>query len=195
VGAVVSASARTQQSAAPENRGEESERELAARVSAAYQQGMTAGEAAATQRAQGRLEPVLANLNAIVSELAGLRKKFRGEAEEATVALAVGVARRVLNRELASDPEALLGLVKAAFHKCDARETHKLRLSTQDAAVVQEFRARLNLPPALEIVADGSLPRGSVVFETSRGELDASFETQLDEIERGLADVVKRRRS
>jgi len=32
-----------------------------------------------------------------------------------------------------------------------------------------------------------------VIFETSRGDLDASIDTQLGEIERGLADVVRRR--
>jgi hypothetical protein len=31
------------------------------------------------------------------------------------------------------------------------------------------------------------------VFETVRGELDASVETQLDEIEHGLADRIRRR--
>jgi len=51
----------------------------------------------------------------------------------------------------------------------------------------------LNFPPALEIVADASLQAGSAIFETSRGELDASINTQLAEIDRGLADVVRKR--
>src|SRR5690242_9353773 len=55
---------------------------------AAYQQGFAAGESAEAQRAQSRLEPALAGLNAIVTELAGMRKKVRAEAEQATVALA-----------------------------------------------------------------------------------------------------------
>jgi flagellar assembly protein FliH len=169
------------------------DREIEARAAAAYQQGLAAGEAAATQRVQARLEPQLAALSAIVDELAGMRKKFRGEAEEATVKLALAIARRVLHRELVMDPDALLGLVKAAFQKCDARDTHKLRLSPQDVELIREHREPLNLPLAVEIAADASLTRGSVIFETSRGELDASFDTQFVEIERGLADVLKRR--
>lgn len=169
------------------------DREMEARAAAAYQQGVAAGETAATQRAQARMEPQLAALTAIVTELAGMRKKFRAEAEEATVKLALAIARRVLHRELVMDPDALLGLVKAAFQKCDARETHKLRLSPQDVELAREHRDSLNLPPAVEIAPDASLTRGSVIFETSRGELDASFDTQFVEIERGLADVLKRR--
>ena len=171
----------------------ELQKEIEVRTAGAYQQGLTAGEAAAAQRAQARLEPVLAGLQGVIAELTAMRKQFRAQAEADTVTLAVAIARRVLNRELATDPEAILGLVKAAFHKCDARETHKLRVSTPDAEAIREQRARLSLPPALEIVADGGLVRGSAIFETSRGDLDASVDAQLGEIERGLADVLRRR--
>jgi flagellar assembly protein FliH len=160
---------------------------------AAYQQGMAAGEGAGAQRAQARLEPVLASFANMVTELEGMRQKLRKEAEEAAVALALEVARRVLHREIATDPEAILGLVKAAFQSCDARETRRLRISPEDAATIRENMARMNLPPGLEVLADRNLVRGSAIFETSRGDLDASVDSQLAEIDRGLADVLKRR--
>jgi flagellar assembly protein FliH len=160
-----------------------------------YQQGVAAAETAAAQRAQARLEPALAAFQGMTAELAGMRRDLRSEAEEAAVALALAVARRVLHREIAADPEAILGLVKAAFQKCDARATQRLRVSPQDAETIREHTACLNLPPALEIVGDGNLTRGSAIFETSRGELDASVDTQLEEIDRGFADLLKRRRA
>jgi len=169
------------------------ERAVEARIEAARQQGRAEGEAAGLARAAQRLDPVIANLSAAIQELARLRPRFREEAEEDTVKLAVAIARRVLHRELSSDPEAILGLVKAAFQKLNARETHRLRVSPQDAAAIDERRAILELPPRVEIVRDASLRPGSAVFETSRGELDASVDTQIAEIERGLADVMKRR--
>jgi flagellar assembly protein FliH len=144
-------------------------------------------------RANAQVEPVLAALNSILAELAGARQRFRAEAEQATVALALAIARRVLHRELSADPDAILGLVKAAFQTCDAKETHRLLLSPQDADSVSQHRPQLRLPPGLDIIADGGLRRGSAVFETSRGELDVSVETQLAEIERGFADVLRRR--
>jgi flagellar assembly protein FliH len=60
--------------------------------------------------------------------------------------------------------------------------------------VIQEHRAKLQIPPALEIASDGSLTPGSAIFETSRGDLDASIETQLSEIDRGLTDALSRRK-
>src|SRR5437660_1256047 len=163
------------------------------RVQTAYQQGHAVGEAAGAQRAAQRLDPVFAGLSSVIQELSGARKRLRMEAEEDTVRLAVAIARRVLHRELATDPEAILGLVKAAFAKLNARETHRLRVSPADAAAMEEHRSRLELPPGLEIHADPSLTQGTAIFETSRGDLDASIGTQLFEIERGLADVMRRR--
>jgi hypothetical protein len=43
----------------------------------------------------------------------------------------------------------------------------------------------------IEVIGDGALERGSAVFETARGSLDASAETQLAEIERGLTDRLR----
>lgn len=162
---------------------------------AGYQQGVAAGEAAGAQKAQARLDPVLASFSGIIAELEATGTRLRMEAEQAAVALALEVARRVLHREVASDPEAILGLVKAAFQKAAAKDTRRLRLSPEDSETIRENRSRLNLPQGVEITADRTLPRGSAIFETSRGELDASVDTQLVEIERGLADVLKRRKA
>jgi flagellar assembly protein FliH len=43
----------------------------------------------------------------------------------------------------------------------------------------------------VELAADKTLARGAVVFETNRGNLDASVETQLREIEQGLTDRLR----
>lgn len=169
------------------------ERAVQARVDAARQQGRSEGEAAGLTRAAQRLDPAIANLAAVTRELSEQRARLRAEAEEDTVKLAVAIARRVLHRELATDPEAILGLVKAAFQKLNARETHRLRVSPADATILHENRARLEFPPRVEIAADASLQPGSAEFETSRGELDASVDTQMAEIERGLADLMKKR--
>jgi flagellar assembly protein FliH len=178
----------------PEARVSELQQEAEARARAAYQQGQAAGEASALQQAQQKLDPVLKGFNAVIAELATMRKRTRAEAEEDTMRLAIAIARRVLYRELSTDPEAILGLVKAAFDKLNARETHRLRLSPSDAVLVGEQRAKLQMPPGLEIVADRSLTVGSAIFETSRGDLDASVDTQLQEIDRGLTDILKRQK-
>jgi flagellar assembly protein FliH len=187
-------SRETAKSSTPEPRTADRQEDTEALTRAAYAQGLAAGETAARERAQQKLDPVLNGLNSMIAELAASRKRVRAEAEDDAVKLAIAIARRVLYREIATDPEAILGLVKAAFSKLNARETHRLRVSPSDVAVVQEYRAKLQLPPGLEIYPDGALTSGSAIFETARGELDASVDTQLSEIERGLTDTLKRRK-
>ena len=171
----------------------EMERQIQARAATAREQGRAEAESGAQQRALDRVTPVLAALQSLIGDLSGQGHRLRIEAERDTVKLAMAIARRILHREITVDPEAVLGLVKAAFAKVEARETHRLRVAPADAALLREQREKLELPPAIEILADASLAPGSAIFETSRGDLDASVDTQLAEIERGLADIVRRR--
>jgi len=139
-----------------------------------------------------QLEAMEGRLARSIEELTGLRARFRHEAEEDVVELALAIARRVLHRELTVAPDALLGLVKAALEKIEAREVHRVRVSREDAPQVQRFFEEMGLPRRVEVIADPSLPRGAVILDSTRGLLDASVETQLLEIERGFADLVRR---
>lgn len=177
----------------PSEPGEEQNREWQARVEAARGKALAEGEAAGAQRAAATLEPAIAAFRSMTNQLSAQSRKRRAETEEDLVKLAIAIARRVLHRELATDPEAILGLVKAAAEKLNSRELHRLRLSPKYAGVVAAHRAALDLPPRVVIETDESLDAESVIFETVRGELDATVGTQLAEIERGLTDLVRRK--
>lgn len=164
------------------------EAELASRATAARQQALAEAAAAERQRFDAQLEPALASFRALAAELAGARRRMRAEAEHDIVRLAIAIAARILHREISVDPEALLGLVKAAFDRLNAREVSRLRLAPADRDLVERHRAALGFPPRLEVAADPSLRPNSAIFETARGSLDASLDTQLGEISRGFAD-------
>jgi flagellar assembly protein FliH len=114
------------------------------------------------------------------------------EAEEDAVRLAIAVAQKILHRELTVDPESVLGIVKAAFARVDARDVHHVRLHPEDLPLLERRLSSLGVPPGVELRADNALERGSVILETARGSLDASIGSQFKEIERGLVDLVRR---
>lgn len=186
------ASERGPDAAALEARIAQLQTEVAAREAKAKKAGFDEGEAAARRSLEGPYRQAAAKMAAQIGELAGLRKRLRREAEEDLVKLAIGIARRVLRRELATDSEAILGLVKAALSRIEAREILRVRVHPEDARTLQACFAELGLPERIELVADRNLERGAFVAETTRGDLDASVETQLQEIERGFADLVRR---
>jgi len=158
----------------------------------AYQRGITEGKTAGRQEMSTQIEAMNHKLARTIEELTGLRQRFRHEAEGDVVALALATARRILHRELTVEPEALLGLVKAALEKIELREVHRVRVSREDAPMVQQCLEKMGLPHRVEVIGDPSLQRGSAILDSNRGTLDASIETQLAEIERGFADLMRR---
>jgi flagellar assembly protein FliH len=175
-----------------QSRIQELEREVETRPKQAYQQGYNEGQAAGVKQANARIEPAMAKLAQSIQELTGVRKRHLIAAEEDAVRLAIAVARKVLRRELSVDPESLLGVVKAAFERVDARDVHRIRLNPEDGPILQRHLVTIGMPPRVELIPDPALERGGVVIETNRGLLDASVSSQLSEIERGLVDLVRR---
>jgi flagellar assembly protein FliH len=165
--------------------------EIEQRIGTAHRQGLEEGLAAARKSLGGQVEAMQLKLARSMEEITGSRLRYRREAEQDVVALALAVARRILHRELTMAPEALLGLVKAALDKLEAREVHRVRVAPADAPAIQQFFGQTGRPQRVEVLADANLPPGAVLIESPHGLLDASVGTQLAEIERGFADLVQ----
>lgn len=162
------------------------------RAREAHAAGLREGEAAGRQHAAAELQPVIDRLARSIEEIGGLRARLRAEAEADLIQLSLAIARRVLRRELAIDPEALHGLVLGALEKLSGQEISRVRVHPAHAALVTESLRQNSTSAKVEVIADPSRQLGEVIFETQRGNLDASVESQLQEIERGLADRLRR---
>ncbi len=161
--------------------------EMERRVREAGDTARREGEAAARKQAAAEIQAVLGRLGAAVQEAAAVRDRLRRESETDLVKLAVAIAQRILNRQLSVDPDAITGIIKAGFEKLKRQDIFRVRVHPSHHA------ALCSLLPAsgtqgIELLADPALQPGGVIFETSRGDLEASVDTQLREIERGLTD-------
>jgi flagellar assembly protein FliH len=158
------------------------------RIKEAHAGGVREGEAVGRKRAASELEPVMERLERTIAELGGLRARLRREAESDLVRLALAIARRILRRELAVDPDAIHGLVLGALEKLQGQEIFRVRVHPAHAGIVSGSLSQMAAGAPVEVVPDASRELGTVIFETDRGNLDASVESQLREIERGLSD-------
>ena len=152
----------------------------------AYEQGLKDAETKAAREGAARLDATIARLARTIDDLATTRARSLAEADGDIVQLSIAIARRILRRELTVDPDSLAGIVKAAVERIPAREITRVRIHPDDSACLQRHLRT-------EVCPDPSLEPGSVIFETARGNLDASISTQLAEIERGLTDMLRRR--
>jgi len=167
------------------------QRQAEQRAREAHAAGLKEGEAAGRNRAAAELQPVIERLSRAIEETAGLRARLRREAENDMVKLSIAIARRILRRELAVDPDALHGLVLAALEKLRGQEICRVKIHTSLAASVTACLRKSQTGAMVEVIADPSAQAGAVVFETARGNLDASLESQFQEIERGLTDRLR----
>jgi flagellar assembly protein FliH len=155
-----------------------------AEVAQARQIGMQEGRSEAAAEVQRAFDQIAR----AVDDLSKTKKKVRNEAEHELVKLALAIGRRILHRELSTDPESIEGIVHAALQKLQHREVSRVRVYPAALEAVRAALERVGTRSAIEVYADAGLESGGIVFETSVGELDASIETQLQEIERGFAD-------
>lgn len=170
----------------------EMERVLAIRVQQAREDGFRQGFSEGEQRAAERMASLSARMARAIEETAGFRMRLRRGAEQGIVDLALAVARRILHREISLDPEALLGVVKAAAERISVRELVEVRVHPSQVEMVTTHLEAMGSPAPVRVTGDPSLEPGALWFETERGLLDASVDTQIEEIRRGFADRVGR---
>jgi flagellar assembly protein FliH len=160
------------------------------RAQEAFAAGRCEGEAATRQALEPQVDAEVARLRQMIRDALSVAPRLRHQAEEDLVRLAVAVARRILHREVTVDADAMVGLVKAAFARLDQREVHQIRTDPDGLALVQKVLEGMGAPGSVKVTTDQSLRHGSLIIETTRGQLDASIETQLQEIQRGFTDIV-----
>jgi flagellar assembly protein FliH len=161
-------------------------------VREAHAAGVREAESSAKTRAAAEVQAVIEKLGHSIAELSQMRIRLRKQAEADTIKLSLAIAKRVLRREVAVDPDAMRGLLIAALEKLQTQEIHRVRASAGQAAAIAAALRQAAAHARIEVIPDGTLTPGSVVFETNQGNLDASVDSQLQEIERGLADHLRK---
>jgi flagellar assembly protein FliH len=157
----------------------------------AFQRGFSEGRTVGHSQAAAELQPVMDRLTRSLSDLASIRNRVRKAAESDLLKLAIAVARRVLHRELTLDPGSIEGLIRVALEKLESRDLCRVRVHPDQEPVIRTLLGRFSAA-SVELIPDPTLQCGDVMFETSHGTLDGSIEAQLQEIERGFADRLRR---
>jgi flagellar assembly protein FliH len=161
----------------------QAEAEIATAKKEAFESGRQQGE----RQARADLEPILQRLNASIGEVLAMRPELRRNAERDVVQLALLIAKRVLHRELCVDEGALTAIARVAFEHLARSESYRVTVHPRfagavAAAVPASHAGRVRIEP------DPGCAPGTLVVHSSEGLIDASIDTQLEEISRGLAD-------
>lgn len=141
----------------------------------AYRRGRAEGEQAAHARARRELESSVAAARAVVREVREARAGWDRVLEENLAALATAVAARLVQREIAADPELRREMVHQALSAFPTREDVRVRLHPTDLAALVGGTADAEAGPVRWVADEDVLPGGCLVEGPERivdGRLD-----------------------
>ncbi len=130
----------------------------------------------------------LARMEEAIVELGVVRAAMASDLESQVVLLACNIARKVIHRELATDPDIVLALAREGIEALGERE--HLRVSLGPIAGTEtpaDFLARVkDQLPNCEVVVDPNLPQGTCVVQGQLGQVDESIDERLDNVLRSV---------
>ncbi len=154
-----------------------------------YQEGRQAGYDEGARAAREELAQQLELAHAIAAQAVVDRRQLIAGAEPEIIHLAMHIARKIVAKEIAQDPDVLRGLVTRAMLKVAGNERMRLRLHPQTIETLGEYLSKVTARFAergVEVVADPAVDPAGVIIDTRAGTVDGRVETQLQKIERTL---------
>lgn len=150
-----------------------------------YQLGLEQGRMEAALEGQRRLDEYITSQGTLASErlnalMASLEQRFTDAEQtvaQGVLAMACEVARQVLRRELATDPESLRPVIREALGllAADAR-TAVVRLNPEDHDTFKSVPSEELGGQALKWVSDASVPVGGCLIEAAGAQVDGTLQ-------------------
>jgi flagellar assembly protein FliH len=114
--------------------------------------------------------------------------------EPELLALAAGIAEKILHAELKLNPHSQLELVKAALSKVPEANHYTVRMNPADLEgltieLIPEMQSVFGEPKLIRIEAEPAVARGGCFIETDHGNIDARIRTQMELIMKELYKV------
>jgi flagellar assembly protein FliH len=160
--------------------------DLAALERDAFAKGYEQGERSGAEAAGKRGEAMLRRLADTLNELTTVRAQMIQQTERQIVELALAVARRVVHREVALDPDLLIAISRVALERLGESAQVSVKLHPDEFQAISAARVAEAAATNVKIVADPRVARGGCRVESEMGMLDAGVDAQIQEIARAL---------
>ena len=127
------------------------------------------------------------HLEQILNTLDKPLEELDDSVEQQLAQLAMLVARQLVRRELKTDPQQVVGVVREALAVLPvAARDVQLVLNPEDAAIVRDALSLHEREQAIRIVEDPVQSRGGCQVVTCTSQIDATIETRLNSVIAGV---------
>lgn len=157
-----------------------------------HAEGTAAGYAEGAQAAREELTAELEMAHGVAAQARVDRETLIAAAEPEIVRLAMEVTRKLIAREVETDPNIIKGLVTRAMLKAAGDGAIRLRLNPETITLLGDYLADVSarfVSRGVEVVPDITVEPGGAIVDTRSGSVDARLSTQLDKVERSLLSL------
>ncbi len=130
-----------------------------------------------------------------VEEIGRLRESLLRNGSHDMLRLVLAIARQVLDAEATVRKEVVLATIERALQAAVRCDSYRIRVHPDDLAAVLEkkplFLAAMHGLENITCEVDPTLSRGGCRIESELGNVDATIESQLEEIRRNLLAAVE----
>lgn len=162
-----------------------------ARIEAdAYARGRADGERAARTTIEQSLHAALGMLTEAAQSVRMHESRWVSNIEENIAAIAVSVARHIVQREISADPSFVATLVNNALAQYPVDQEITIRVSPEDLAICRAvIDADNNGARTLRWIGDASIERGGCLTEGRERIIDGRVDTALERAYRTIAQI------
>jgi flagellar assembly protein FliH len=155
-----------------------------------YERGFAEGERLARAEHEPAVQAVLAALGEAAEGIRAHEARWLANLEENVAALAVVVARHIVQREVTADPALLRALVDGALAQFPVDHAVTVRVHPEELQTVRTRQGESGMPlPELRWVADPAVGRGGCLVEGRERILDGRLDVALERAYRALAGI------
>lgn len=156
----------------------------------AYDRGFEEGKTQGVKLSEEKVVQAIMSFASVTEDLKRQQKKFFNQTEKAVLQLALAVAQRIIDCELAVNGQIVLNMVRRAIEHLVDKTNLLIKVSPEDLELIREHRQDWLMSAEgtgnLIIDADPTLKRGECVIETDSGQVNARIEKQLDVLKQAI---------
>ena len=152
----------------------------------AFERGYKEGECIGKQMGERMMENTIKRYERSIQSLASVHRTLADAMEVETVRLSLEVARKIIQREVAIDPDLVAVMVSVALKRVHGHHGIEVRVGSHDYnRVCEAIRSANSTIPVKE---DSSLERGDFIVDTAQTHVDGHISSQIDAVSRALFD-------
>lgn len=157
----------------------------------AYERGFETGEKAGLAMGEEKAKIILEKIENLLKDLLTLRKKMLTDLQSEIIELATSIARKIILRELETEPETLLNMTKEALMKIERTGPITIKINPSLYNLFMRLKPELqNLHEDLIFDVDPSISAQGTIVVGPQEEVSTDIDEQLRNLIKELGERI-----